>query len=289
MSERPDSAMLLRRPGVQVALFSLLTPLAAAVVSAIDAGWTPDQKRLAVLVVPLVLLPFILAIYRVVPRRYWSNPKLGRLDWTLGPLSLLNFVLVLGPTLLIGIGLSNNPPLLITAGVVCAIAAGALTEYSRRRWPDAWINAELSEKQPIPSDRHMVIRVRPRLSTRLIVFVRMGGLGLLFMWFAVQGFASAPAAGVVVIAVGLSCGGMVFYIFRIEAGCNDDEAWCGWKRVSRTKLGSYSWRPSLTGTGPLRLLDSNGILAVSIPAPLFSDEDLRCLIGALQLKPQGDV
>lgn len=89
-----------------------------------------------------------------------------------------------------------------------------------------------------------------------------------------------------VIAVGLVCWGLVFFIFRIEAGCNENEAWCGRKRVSRSNLSSYTWRPSLTGSGSLRLLDSHGILALSIPAPLFSDDDLRRLISALQLNPQ---
>lgn len=171
----------MRRPGVQVAAYSLLTPLGAAVVSAIDAGWTPDQQRLAVIVVPILIFPFILAIYRVVPRRYWTNPKLTQLDWTLGPVSLLNFVLVLGPTLLIGIALSNHPPaaaLFVTAGVACAFAAGAMTEYSRRRWPEAWITTQLSEPQALTTDPHVVIRVRPRLATRVVVFVFLGGMGL---------------------------------------------------------------------------------------------------------------
>ena len=277
----------MRRPGVQVAVFSLLTPLAATAVSAINAGWSSDQKRLAVVVVPLILVPFILAVYRVVPRRYWSNPRFGRLDWTLGPLSLLNFVLVLGPTLLIGVALTDNPPLFVTAGVACALAAGALTEYSRRRWPEAWIAVRLSDPQAIPPDESAVIRVRPRLATRVVVFLFMGGLGLLFMWYAVQGFGSDPVAGLVVAAVGLGFWALVFFIFRIEAGCNEAEVWCGRKRATRATLSSYTWRPSLTGTGSLRLLDGNGTLALSIPAPLFSDDDLRRLIGALQLKPSG--
>ncbi len=287
---------MLRRPGVRITGCSLglvgWSLLVTAGHSHVTSGLSTAAGVLAFLV---AMLLFLVALKLSVPARYISNPRFQRFDIALGFLCLTSIALVVASLLLSVLatdGQSPTPAAFVVAALISAIAAGGINELARHRFPDAWTPSTTASRataalEAAQATTYGNLTIRPTRFTRGFIAVLFAALMVVAIVGTVQG--GTPLGG---IFLGVFSLAFTAYIFWISAGCNDEKVWFGWRSAERITLRKMELtsRPGLgVDYGGLRLLDSNAILALTVPSLLFADDDIQKLIQALGLpmRPAG--
>ena len=284
------------RPGIRIAGYSLaivgLTLLTTVGQSHLTSSASTAVGVIAVLV---VLILFLAALKLIVPPRYITNPRFQRFDIALGFLSLAAMVLVLtslGLVVLAVDGQSPAPAAFVVAALIAGLAAGGINELARRWFADAWIPAATTARRAASQAARAVtpgnLTIRPTRSARGFVAAFFGAIVVLAVVGTVEG--STPAGGVFLSVFSLA---FTAYVLWISAGCSDETVWFGWRSVDRSTLRSFelSSRPGLAvDYGGLRMFDSNGLLALTVPSLFFADDDIQKLIEsvALPLRSTGE-
>ncbi len=283
---------ILRRPGLRIAGYSLAIVGMTLLITVRQSRLTsPASTAAGVVAFLLVMLLFLAALKLIVPARYITNPRFQRFDIALGFLSVASMVLVLTSLLLAVLatdGQSPAPAAFLAAALIAGLAAGGINELARRRFPDAWIAKATAltagASEAAPAMRRGNLTIRPTRFTRGFIGVFFGALILAAIVPTVQ--ESTPLAGIFFAVFLLA---FMAWIFWINAGCNDDKVWFGWRSVDRSTLRSIelSSRPGLgVDYGGLRLLDSNARLVLTVPSLFFADDDIQKLFQALALPPK---
>jgi hypothetical protein len=279
----------LSRPGIRIASYSLAIVVTVLLIKVGRSHVTSAASAAAGVVAFLVLMMLFLATLKlIVPQRYISNPRFQRFDIALGFLSLASIALVLTSLVLVVLatdGQSPAPTQFVVAALVAALAAGAINELARHRFPDAWTPATKTTLAAASRAAQAMtqgdLTIRPTRFTRGLVAAFMGALTVVAIVATLQG--STPAGG---IGLAAFCVGFTALIFWISAGCSAEKVWFMWRAVDRSALGSIELtsRPGLAvDYGGLRLFDVNGVLALTVPSLFFADDDIQKLIGALAL------
>jgi hypothetical protein len=279
----------LSRPGIGVAGYSLAIVVTILLIKVGRSHVTSGASVAAGVVAFLVLMIlFLAALKLIVPQRYVSNPRFQRFDIALGFLSLASIAFVLTSLVLVVLatdGQSPAPTEFVVAALVAALAAGAINELARRRFPDAWTPA--TKTTPAAASRaaqamtYGTLTIRPTRFARGLVVAFMGALTVVAIVGTLQG--STPVGG---IGLAAFCVGFTALILWMSAGCSAEKVWFMWRTVDRSALGSIELtsRPGLAvDYGGLRLLGANGVLALTVPSLFFADDDIQKLIGALGL------
>ncbi len=285
---RHDLQTTLRRPGIRIAGYSLAIVVTILLVTVGRSRLTSSASAAAGIVAFLVLMIlFLAALKLIVPPRYISNPRFQRFDIALGFLSLASIAFVLTSLVLVVLatdGQSPAPTEFVVAALVAALAAGAINELVRRRFPDAWTPAtkttQAAASRAAQAMTYGNLTIRPTRFTRGFVAAFMGALTVVAIVGTLQG--STPAGG---IGLAAFCMGFAALIFWLSAGCSAEKVWFMWRTVDRSALGSIELtsRPGLAvDYGGVRLFDSDGVWRLTIPSLFFAD-DIQKLIGALAL------
>jgi hypothetical protein len=287
---------MLSRPGVRITAYSLGLVGWSLLITAGRSHVTSSLSIVAGVLAFLVpMLLFVATLKLSVPARYLSNPRFQRFDIALGFLCLTSITLVLASlvlTVLATDGQSPAPAAFVVLALIAAFSAGGINELSRRRFPDAWVRsgttapaAAVMEASQAATDGNLTIR--PTRFTRGFIAVVFVALMMVAIVGTVQG--GTPLGGIFLGVLSLA---FTAYIFWISAGCDDERVWFGWRSVERSTLRSMELtsRPGIgVDYGGLRLLDSNAILALTVPSLLFADDDIQKLIQSLGLprRPAG--
>jgi len=287
---------MLRRPGVRIGGYSLALVGLTLLITVGRSHLASTASTAAGVVAFLVaMILFLAALQLSVPARYMSNPRFQRFDIALGLLSLASIVLVLASlvlTVLATDGQSPAPVAFVVMALIAGFAAGGINEVSRHRFPDAWVRsaattpaAAVTEASQVATHRNLTIR--PTRFTRGFIAVFFAAIIVVAIPGTVQG--GTPLGG---IFLGVFSLAFTAYIFWISAGCNDEKVWFGWRSAERITLRymELTSRPGLgVDYGGLRLLDSNGLWALTVPSMFFADDDIQELIKALALpsRPAG--
>jgi hypothetical protein len=243
----------------------------------------------------VAMLLFLATLKLSVPARYVSNPRFQRFDIALGFGCLTSIALVLASlvlTVLATDGQSPAPAAFVVLALIAAFAAGGINELSRRRFPDAWVRSGTTAPPAAVAEASQAatrgnLTIRPTRFTRGFIAVIFAALMVVAIVATVQG--GTPLGGIFLGGFSIA---FTAYIFWISAGCNDEKVWFGWRSAERITLRyvELTSRPGLgVDYGGLRLLDSNAILALTVPSLLFADDDIQKLIQALALpvRPAG--
>ena len=287
---------MLGRPGARIAGYSLAL-VGLILLIAVGRSHLPATASTAAGVVAFLvaMILFLAALQLSIPARYISNPRFQRFDVALGLLSLASIVLVLASlvlTVLATNGQSTAPAAFVVLALIAGFAAGGINEVSRHRFPDAWVRsaaatpaAAVTETSQVAT--HGKLTIKPTRFTRGFIAVFFAAIMVVAIPGTVQG--GTPLGAIFLGAFSLA---FTAYIFWISAGCNDEKVWFGWRSVERIKLRyvELTSRPGLgVDYGGLRLLDSNGLWALTVPSLFFADDDIQKLIQAigLQSRPAG--
>ncbi len=73
---------------MSISFLSLLTPALTFLIRLIYVSSVPVGRVVAIVLIPVAIFPFVTAIGLIAPSRYVGNPKFGRIDLALGPVSM---------------------------------------------------------------------------------------------------------------------------------------------------------------------------------------------------------
>ena len=290
---RQFGSLLARRPATSISFLSLLTPAFTFLIRLVYVSSFPLGRVVAIVLIPVALFPIVTAIGLIAPSRYVGNPRFGRIDLALGPVTMASAIFLIAPTVLAAIAMQDpaNRAFELAAALVCAVAAGSTNRFSRSRWPSAWMPVQLhvAAQMPasLPSDGGTDIRIRPRRGAIATLIVVCVAIGLMLVWAAAHYAPADLGFGLVTGVLGIGSFVLAALCTRLEAGCDETQVWytsaVRRQTANRSALASFSWarRPS-TG-GVIRLIDAYGASVLSIPTLAFLDEDLKRLIAALRL------